>query len=346
VVWGAVTARAGYRPGYPRPLMRVAIDVTPMRGAKTGVGLSVQGLLDALPTASPQVEVVPWELTRATVPVPPALLVRAWAHFDRPRGRRWLPPADVVHGTNYLVPPGARPATVTIHDCWGTVAAGRCPPLVTAASAAAARAVRRGAWAHVTTEGMAAQVRELYGVPEVAGAGPVPGDYVLAIGTVDHRKGFDTLVRAVAAAGLRLVLAGAEGPGTRAVDEAIAASGADVVRIVSPDDLARAALLRSARVLAYPSRYEGIGLPPLEAMSVGVPVVMTRSGAEEAAGEAARVVEVDDVDALAAALRRAHDDDSLRGTLVAAGRARAATFTWERTAEGLTALWHAAVEAG
>src|SRR4051794_22520922 len=98
--------------------MRVAVDVTPRRGPTTGVGQAVQGLLQALPAAEPAVEGVPWELTRASMPLPPRALVRLWARVDVPRADRWLPDADVVHGTNFVVPPTRRPSTVTVHDCW------------------------------------------------------------------------------------------------------------------------------------------------------------------------------------------------------------------------------------
>jgi alpha-1,3-rhamnosyl/mannosyltransferase len=109
------------------------------------------------------------------------------------------------------------------------------------------------------------------------------------------------------------------------------------------DDPTRAALLRGATVLAYPSRYEGFGLPPLEAMSVGVPVVTTRcGGVPEVVGDAALLVDVDDVDAMAAALTSAAGDDAVRARLVAAGHARVAGFDWSATARGLADLWERA----
>ncbi|HEY2332266.1 MAG TPA: glycosyltransferase family 1 protein [Acidimicrobiales bacterium] len=339
--------------------MRVAIDVTPLRGLQTGratgVGRVVDGLLGALPAVAPDVTVVPWELTRHGRHLPPAVLVRLWAHGDVPSGRRIVPPADVVHGTNFVVPPAAKPAVVTVYDCWCARRPRTCDPTIAAAVATVRGAVRRGAWVHVTSESAADEVRELFGAERVAvvplAASPVPPadpspidvPYVLAIGTTEHRKGFDVLVRAAARAGLHLVLAGAEGGGEPAVTDAIAATGATVTRLRHVDEATRAALLRGAAVLAYPSRDEGFGLPPLEAMSVGVPVVATRAGAiPEVVGDAALLVEVDDVDALADALRTASSDEAERTRLVEAGRNREATFTWARTATGLAALWREA----
>src|SRR5262249_47744856 len=134
--------------------------------------------------------------------------------------------------------------------------------------------------------------------------------------------------------------------GTAAVDHAVASSGAEVVRVGAPDDAASAALLRGARVLAYPSRHEGFGFPPLQAMSVGVPVVTTHCGIDDVVGDAALVVDVGDVAGLAGALRSAHDDDVVRARLITAGRARAEAFSWERCAHGLAELWRTAAAAG
>lgn len=315
--------------------MRVAVDVTPLLGRVTGVGQAVQGLLGALPGVAPDVSVVEYELTRRALPVPPSVLVRLWSRADRPSGERWLPAADVVHGTNFVVPPSGRPSTITVHDCWCQRSPGACTPTIAAATATVHRAVRRGAWVHVSTEWGAAEVREVYGagervrvvpfgVPEVAEAGPPPvdGPYVLALGGGGTRKRTDVLRDAMAAfPDLQLVVTGE--PPTGWVEDAT-----------------RAALLRGATVLAYPSAYEGFGFPVLEAMSVGVPVVASAvGGVPEVAGDAAVLVPPEDVDALRAGLQRALDE---RESLVTRGRARAAGFTWERHAEGMAALWREA----
>jgi glycosyltransferase involved in cell wall biosynthesis len=318
--------------------MKVAVDVTPLLGPRTGVSQAVHGLLGAL---GPEVEVARWELTRRSVPIPPRVLVRLWSRLDHPRADRWLPDADVVHGTNFVVPPTSRPATVTVHDTW-CARSGDCDPTIAAATATVQRAVDRGAWLHVSTEWVADEVRALYGaervrvvpfgVPDVAEAGPSPidGPYVLALGG-GPRKGIDVLERAMAELpDVRLVVTGTETSGMGWVDEAT-----------------RAALLRGARVLAYPSRDEGFGFPVLEAMSVGVPVVASAvGGVPEVAGDAALLVPPDEPAALATALRTAVDDEAERGRLITSGHARASSYSWEAHARGMTDLWRDAREAG
>ncbi|MCU1487795.1 MAG: glycosyltransferase [Actinomycetia bacterium] len=318
--------------------MKVAVDVTPLLGPRTGVAQTVHGLLGAL---GREVEVARWELTRRSVPIPPRVLVRLWSRLDHPRADRWLPDADVVHGTNFVVPPTSRPATVTVHDTW-CARSGECDRTIAAATATVQRAVDRGAWLHVGTEWVASEVRALYGaervrvvpfgVPEVPEAGPPPvdGPYVLALGG-GPRKGIAVLERAMAELpDVRLVVTGSEPGGIGWVDDAT-----------------RAALLRGARVLAYPSRDEGFGFPVLEAMSVGVPVVASAvGGVPEVAGDGALLVPPDDPAALSAALRTAVGDEAERHRLITSGLARASSYTWEAHARGMTDLWRDALEAG
>ena len=95
-------------------------------------------------------------------------------------------------------------------------------------------------------------------------------------------------------------------------------------------------------MLAFPSHYEGFGFPPLEAMAAYVPVVASRAGAvPEVVGDAARLVEPDDADALADALQAALTDDTTRRDLVTRGRARHRAFSWPRTVDQLLDLYRA-----
>ena len=171
----------------------------------------------------------------------------------------------------------------------------------------------------------------------------LPPRYVLAVGTLEPRKNLTTLLRAFArlrdtAAGNPppgLVLAGARGWLDSPIYKTVRSLGLEeVVRVpgfIDDDDLP--AVYRGAEMLVFPSLYEGFGLPVLEAMACGVPVVASNSSAlPEVAGGAALLVDPHDVDALAVAIGRVLRDDALRERLRLAGIARAGQFSWEAAA--------------
>jgi glycosyltransferase involved in cell wall biosynthesis len=180
-----------------------------------------------------------------------------------------------------------------------------------------------------------------------AGQALAGGDrYVLAVGTVEPRKDLPTLVRAfdlVAgdASDLRLVIAGPDGWGAEALAAAVEMSPHRdrIVRLGYVDDGTRGDLLAGASVYAFPSVYEGFGLPAVEAMQAGVPVVATRAGSlPEVCRDGADLVDVGDAPGLAAALRRVLDDAAHRAALVERGRAVAAGYDWDLTADRVAAL--------
>jgi glycosyltransferase involved in cell wall biosynthesis len=376
--------------GQPGPL-RVALDATPLLGQPTGVGVFCLGALTALGERADldvQAFAVSWRLRQGIeARLPPGVVVRQRAMPARPLRAAWLRaelppiewfvgPVQVVHGTNFVVPPTHRAArVVTVHDLTMV----RFPQLSNAGTLVypelIRRAVAHGAWVHAVSAYVAAEVVETFGVdparvravhsgvPPMAVPDrsvvarlhpPVGGRIVLAIGTVEPRKDLPGLVRAFEqVAGDRpdvsLVLAGPEGWGTDQLADAIAASpfAGRIVRTGWLDDASLAGLLQAATVLAYPSVYEGFGFPPLQAMAAGVPVVATRAGAlPEVLGEAAAFVDVGDIDRLAETLAEVLDSDERRAALVAAGRDRVAGYTWDACAAGLAALYRdAAAEA-
>ncbi len=150
---------------------------------------------------------------------------------------------------------------------------------------------------------------------------------------------------------LALVLAGPSGWGEEALNAAIAAVGqaaaGRIVRTGWVDDETLSRLLRSAAVLAYPSLYEGFGFPPLQAMSVGVPVVATTAGSlPEVLGDGAILVTPGDNDALGAALGRVLGDSNEQARLAARGHIQAGRYTWSGCAAGLAALYRDAAANG
>jgi glycosyltransferase involved in cell wall biosynthesis len=359
--------------------LAVAVDATPLLGVRTGVGAFVAGALGAL-AASGDLDLVGYGLTWAgrrdlagtlppgvracRWPMAAAPLMRIWRRFDGPVAEWWTGHVDVVHGTNFVVPPTRSAAqVVTVHDLT-TV---RFPELCSQAALAypdlVRRALARGATVHTHTTAMAAEVMEAFGVgPDRVRAvpsgvdqprldhGPAPAvtpPYVLALGTVEPRKDLPTLVRAFDAVAdshpdLRLVIAGPRGWGEQTLTEVVAASQyrTRIERLGWVTDGQRADLLRGASLLAYPSLYEGFGLPPLEAMAERVPVVaMAAASVAEVVGDAAALVPVGDIDALAAALIHVLDDHAERDRLIEAGTRRVALFTWERCASGLADLY-------
>lgn len=366
--------------------MRLAVDASALLTPRTGIGVFTAETMRVM-AARPGVELsafnvgwrgrgrgwLPEDVSDGVREVPgwlPTGRVRwLWEHLPFPPVEWFAGRADVVHGLNYTVPPAMKAATVvSVHD----LSFEHEPPLCIEAALPFRRflrtAIRRGAWIHTGSEYVAEEVRSVYGVGHdrlavvpygvrlpVPGRHPSPGPpYLLALGTADRRKDLTTLVAAFDALAsehrdLRLLLAGPDGDASADLARAVDASpySRRIERLGWVADGPRSALIHQAAAVAYPSRYEGFGLVPLEAMSAGRPVVTTSGSAiPEVAGDAALYAEAGEADALAAALHRALTDAALAADLAAKGRSRAAGYTWERTADGLIDLYRRAAGGG
>ncbi len=361
--------------------VRLALDATPLLGQRSGVATFVAGALGVL-AGRRDVDVTVYGLTgRGRLAVdgvtvgrraPAALALRAWSAGLRWPSAEWLAggPVDVVHGTNFAVPPSRGAArVVTVHDLTAVTFPELCAPASLRYPALVRRAAAEGAWVHTPSRYVADEVCDVLGVPEehvravahgidaVAGGDPATGRrlaggdcYVLAVGTVEPRKDLPLLVRAFdrvaeARSDVRLVVAGRDGWGAEALGDVIdhARHRDRITRMGYIDAATRRDLLAGAGLFAFTSVYEGFGLPPLEAMAAGVPVVATAAGAvPEVVGDAALMVPVGDEEAMAGGLATVLDDPDLAGALAEQGKARAATFSWERCGDGLCELYEAA----
>jgi len=280
---------------------------------------------------------------------------------------------DVYHSPNFLLPPLARArGVVTVHDLsYLRLPQYAFPALAEYLRKTVPRSLERAELVLADSRNTAADVVELLHVPPdrvrtvYPGVGPAFGPaemdgeltalagsyglrrpYVLCVGTIEPRKNLVAAIQAFMAvaprlgSGLQLVLAGAIGWLAEETMGAAQEAG-DRVRLVgrvAEEDLP--ALYRQAEALLYPSHYEGFGLPPLEAMACGTPVIVARnSSLPEVTGDVA-VYCGTDAESIAAALDGLFTDPSAQERLRRDGPARARLFTWEKAAETVRSLYH------
>jgi glycosyltransferase involved in cell wall biosynthesis len=292
------------------------------------------------------------------LPLPYQLVYDGWHHLGFPSVEHKVPDADLVHATAATVPPKRRkPLVVTIYDIFPLLAPAQftrrgvrimsrgielarrhadlviCPSEATLEDCLAdgfesdrMRLIPLGVEPVPVTEDERAQVRRRYALDR---------PYLLWVGTIEPRKNLVTLVEAYRRLGPvdeDLMIVGPPGWGDEL--EHLVRDIGDRVRhlgFVSADDLP--ALYAEARAFCFPSLREGFGLPVLEAMSQGVPVIASAATAsEEVVSDAGLLVPAHDPDAWADALRELLGDETMRSDLAERGQARARLYTWDRAA--------------
>jgi glycosyltransferase involved in cell wall biosynthesis len=325
--------------------MNVAIDASPLIQTRAGTARYLRALLRELRRRD-DVEVSTLTFGRADRL---STLARDAVWYPFALGRRR--DADVLHCPTYRGPlrPGL-PLVVTVHDLavlrhpdafnrWTRTYSPRVVPRVLAA---ARRII-------AVSEFTRQELMELLRVPEekihvvpngvedtfTADGPAAEGEYVLAVGTLEPRKNLPRLIEAARRNHVELRVVGARGWG------GVEVQGNGVRWLGEIDDAQLARLYRGALCVAYPSLYEGFGIPVLEAMACGVPVVTSRGTAmEEVADGAAVLVDPRDPAELAAGIERAAAE---RDTLVRRGLERARSFRWDAVADATVAVYHEAV---
>lgn len=381
--------------------MRIAYDVAPLKFPRTGVGHYAAALLEHLIEVEPDLEFNFFSLTArqgSGFDFPAAVAGRAymngkgagrlyklasriprsarrvaltaWTMAGRPSAERFIGRSEVVHGTNFWVPPlAARNGVVTIHDLSFWIYPEFCTPPVRRYRTTMPRILDRCQIVITPSQTVKSETADAFKFPAdrivvtpegvrgaFVGAEPDPQlaakigvtkQYVLCAGTQEPRKNLDRLIEAMSLLrdlDLQLVIAGPPGWGSVDLPAVARKHGVEDRVLFSGylEDSKLGALMASAAVFAYPSIYEGFGLPPLEAMAAGVPVVAGAAGAlPETLGEAAVWCNPRETSSIADAIRLAVTDETIRSSSIEKGKTQSRLYDWHETARLTLAAYRA-----
>lgn len=309
------------------------------------------------------------------LPISERLLTILWHRLNLPMTiDTWAGPFDLFHSPDFVLPPLKNtPSLLTVHDLsFMQHPHGAVPKLRRWLESVVPRSANKASHILADSHSTKHDLETILDVPSakisVVGAGveprfqPIadeavlnrvrrkynlPDQYILGLGTLEPRKNFVGLIQAfnqlqTNCPELHLVIAGGKGW----LYEDIFATAANspvadrihMLGYVADEDLP--ALYSMANIFAYPSHYEGFGIPVLEAMACGTPVITAdNSSLPEVAGDAALMTPSDDIDALAQGIYQIHTSDSLHKKCVKRGFAHAKTFTWEAAAKKLLTVY-------
>ncbi len=305
---------------------------------------------------------------------------RTWHRLQVPlRIEQWTGPVNLLHATDFTLPPTSRHTRtiLTVHDLSFERAPDTATPELRAyLSKVVPRSVEKAHLILADSESTRQDLIALYDVPfqkiQVLYSGvddrfyPVQDKeaikavreqykignqpFILSVGTIQPRKNYGRLLEAfhrMDRKDMKLVIAGAKGwlddPLYKQVKKLKLENRVQFIGFVTDEHLP--ALYSAASVFAFPSLYEGFGLPPLEAMACGVPVVVSNtSSLPEVVGDAAELVDPYDVDQLADAITRVLDSDTLRHRLINQGQMRAQGFSWRTAARQLLQYYTKAMQ--
>ncbi|NJN97666.1 MAG: glycosyltransferase family 4 protein [Anaerolineales bacterium] len=352
---------------YSRELVKALAALSPADSPQYRLFVASAGAVSLPALPGPNFD---WRATRLTE----RWLARLWYRLRLPLWiQAWTGPLDLFHATDFFLPP-VKPGTrtlVTVHDLsFVREPETTMPGMSRHLNRWVPYSVRQADHVIAVSEATRQDLIELYqtppqkisvlyhgvtpdfqpvtepdklaGVRHKYGLGQQP--FILSVGTIQPRKNYQRLIQAFAALdpALALVIVGSKGWHYEAIFNEVARCGltgrVHFLGFAADADLP--ALYSAARLFVYPSLYEGFGLPALEAMACGTPIVASNQSAlPEVVGEAGLLVDPCDVEALAAAMSRLLADTALRQQFALAGQARAAQFTWGEMAAQLLDLY-------